>query len=86
MGNMLLGLTSSDIATINNAAFDEAASTIGNIDGFTKEQLEAWAAKAKQVHTLQSRNAYLSHLLSSVTQQSSKHRQISVILLSHNTS
>ncbi|XP_031570951.1 uncharacterized protein LOC116305230 [Actinia tenebrosa] len=48
MGNMLLGLTSSDIATVNIVAFDDAVSTIGKIDGFSREQLEAWADKAKK--------------------------------------
>lgn len=49
MGNAMLALSTSDIATVDNTAFDEAASTIGGITGFSLEQLQAWASKAKKV-------------------------------------
>ena len=49
MGNTLLALSTGDIGSVSNTAFDEAASTIGAIKGFTLEQLQAWANKAKKV-------------------------------------
>lgn len=50
MGATLLALTPSDIATVNTTAFDDAADTIGGVQGFSREQLQAWADKAKQVN------------------------------------
>jgi hypothetical protein len=52
MGNALLALSTSEIGTVTNTSFDEAVATIGSIKGFSREQLEAWAAKAKQVNTV----------------------------------
>jgi len=49
MGNTLLALSTVDIGTVDNTAFDEAVSTIGTIKGFTREQLQAWVSKAKKV-------------------------------------
>ena len=49
MGSTLLALSTSDIASVDNTAFDDAASSIGSIKGFTLEQLQAWANKAKKV-------------------------------------
>lgn len=49
MGNLLKGLSASDIVTINHLEYDDAASAVGKVDGFAREQLEAWATKAKQV-------------------------------------
>ncbi|KXJ12340.1 Otoancorin [Exaiptasia diaphana] len=48
MGSTLLALSTSDIASVDNTAFDDAASSIGSIKGFTLEQLQAWANKAKK--------------------------------------
>ena len=50
MGSSLVGLTTENIASISNEAFEEAVTTIGKINGFTQEQLDAWAALAKKVN------------------------------------
>jgi len=50
MGSLLKGLSIADIVTINYQEYDDTASAIGKIDDFTREQLEAWATKAKQVN------------------------------------
>lgn len=49
MGNTLLALSTVEIGTVDNTAFDEAVSTIGAIKGFSRDQLQAWASKAKKV-------------------------------------
>ncbi|XP_001638657.3 uncharacterized protein LOC5518710 isoform X2 [Nematostella vectensis] len=47
MGNSLMGLTIAEIDSVDAAAYDEAASTVASIPGFSQEQLQAWARRAK---------------------------------------
>lgn len=49
MGSALLALTTGEILSIDNDAFDEAVSVISQVKGFTNDQLTAWASKAKSV-------------------------------------
>ena len=49
MGTTLVGLAPAHIASVSHVAFDEAVATIGQVSGFSQEQLDAWAVLAKEV-------------------------------------
>jgi hypothetical protein len=49
MGSTLLALTPGEILSITNATFLDAVAEISEIQGFSSEQLQAWASKAASV-------------------------------------
>ena len=53
MGSTLLALTPSEILSISNDTFLDVVAEISEIQGFTTEQLQAWATKAVRVSVVQ---------------------------------
>ena len=49
MGSTLLALTPTEILSITNETFLDAVAEISEIQGFSSEQLQAWANKAATV-------------------------------------
>jgi CRP-like cAMP-binding protein len=49
MGSTLLALTPSEILSITNETFLDAVAEISEMQGFSTEQLQAWASKAALV-------------------------------------
>lgn len=49
MGSTLLALTPNEILSIANETFLDAVAEISEIQGFSSEQLQAWASKATAV-------------------------------------
>lgn len=61
MGSTLVALTPAEILSITNETFLDAVAEISDIQGFSTEQLQAWASKAVSVSFKQrSRNKKLA--------------------------
>jgi hypothetical protein len=50
LGNIVLGFSPEDLEQITNNAFKGAIHTLGQTDGFDREQLRVLALKAKEAY------------------------------------